>query len=273
MENKEVRLVRRHLKHLRKSELKLLRYRPDRNSFFAGAFIRNKVPKKLLSLLESAFEKSFFYIFDKGTGFIEKTGNLKGIKEKSVLHHTMLKSQVSKASIKNFDVSASNSSWTNKGISTVEGTALGVFGIGLPDIPLFMGVIFKSIYETAASYGFNYTTDQERAYILSLIRVAATKGSARIMESEYCDRIGQLIDAGEGASVSLSAEDIKLTSNLLASSMLVAKFIQGITLVGTLGGGFNYYWIHKITKVARLKYKKRFLESLSRSKRYPKVNE
>ena len=263
MRNKEARLVKQQLKHLRKAELKLLRYHPDSKSGFGGDFIRSKVPDKLLSMLESAFEKGFFYIFDKGTSLIERSGNLVGVREKSAYHHTVIKRQISKEAIRNFDVSASNKSWTNKGISTVEGAALGVFGIGLPDIPVFLGMIFKSIYETAASYGFNYTSPQERAYILALIRVAATKDSERIIESEECDRIGELIDAGQGSEIVASAEDIKRTSNLLASSMLVAKFIQGITLVGTLGGGFNYYWIHRITKVARLKYKKRFLQGLT----------
>jgi len=263
MRNKEARLVKQQLKHLRKAELKLLRYRPDSKSGFGGDFIRSKVPDKLLSMLESAFEKGFFYIFDKGTPLIERSGNLVGVREKSAYHHTVIKRQISKEAIRNFDVSASNKSWTNKGISTVEGAALGVFGIGLPDIPVFLGMIFKSIYETAASYGFNYTSQEERAYILALIRVAATKDSERIIESEECDRIGELIDAGQGTEVVASVEDVKRTSNLLASSMLVAKFIQGITLVGTLGGGFNYYWIHRITKVARLKYKKRFLQGLS----------
>lgn len=265
MRNKEARLVRQQLKHLRKTELRLLRYRPDSKPFFGGEFIRNKIPKKLLSVLESAFEKGFLYIFDKGTNFIEKSGNLDGVKEKSAYHHTVIKRQISKESIKNFDICASNKSWANKGISTVEGAALGVFGIGLPDIPVFLGMIFKSIYETAASYGFNYTSTAERAYILSLIRVASTKGSERILESENCDRIGELIDAGQSAEITLSDEDIKKTSNLLASSMLVAKFVQGITLVGTLGGGFNYYWIHKITKIAKLKYKKRLLQGLEPS--------
>lgn len=262
MQNRETRLIRQQLKHLRKAELKLLRYRPDSKPFFGGEIIRNKVPDKLLSVLESAFEKGFQYMFSKGTTLIERSGNLNGVKEKSAYHHTVIKRQISKESIKNFDVSASNKSWANKGISTVEGAALGVFGIGLPDIPVFLGVIFKSIYETAASYGFNYTSPEERAYILSLIRVASTKGSARIIESENCDRIGELIDAGQGAEVAVTPEDIKRTSNLLASSMLIAKFIQGITLVGTLGGGFNYYWIHRITKIAGMKYKKRFLQGL-----------
>lgn len=263
MANKETRLVKQQLKHLRKAELKLLRYRPDRRSGFGGDFIRSKVPAKLLSLLESAFEKGFLYIFDKGTSMIEKSGNLVGVREKSAYHHTVIKRQISKEAIRNFDVTASNKSWTNKGISTVEGAALGVFGIGLPDIPVFLGVIFKSIYETAASYGFNYTSPAERAYILALIRVSASKDGERIIESEECDRIGELIDADQSAEIAPSPEDIKRTSNLLASSMLVAKFIQGITLVGTLGGGFNYYWIQRITKIARLKYKKRFLQGLS----------
>jgi hypothetical protein len=266
MENQEARLVRQQLKHLRKAELKLLRYKPDRRSGFGGAFIRSKVPEKLLTMLESAFEKGFLYIFEKGTPLIERSGNLSGVKEKSAYHHTVIKRQISKQSIKNFDVSASNKSWANKGISTVEGAALGVFGIGLPDIPVFLGMVFKSIYETAASYGFNYSSREERAYILSIIRVAATKDSARIMESEQCDQIGEMIDAGYGSEVTLPPEEIKKTSNLLASSMLVAKFIQGITLVGTIGGGFNYYWIHRITKIAAMKYKKRFLQRLGDSR-------
>lgn len=266
MKHNEARLVRQQLKHIQKAEMKMLRYRPDRPTFAGGDFIRSKVPDKLLGVLESAFEKGFLYIFDKGTSMIERSGNLPGIREKSAYHHTVIKRQISKQSIKNFDVSAANKSWTNKGLSTVEGAALGVFGIGLPDIPVFLGMIFKSLYETAASYGFNYKSPEERAYILALIRVAATKDSQRILESENCDRIGQLIDAGHGEEVARTREDlnddIKNTSQLLASSMLVAKFIQGITLVGTVGGGFNYYWIHRITKVAALKYKKRFLQNL-----------
>jgi hypothetical protein len=266
MKNKETRLVRQQMKHLQKAETKLLRYRPDSKPLFGGGTIRKKIPEKLITVLESAFEKGFLYIFDKGTTLIERSGNMEGIREKSAYHHTVIKRQISKQSIKNFDTSATNKSWTNKGISTVEGAALGVFGIGLPDIPVFLGMIFKSIYETAASYGFDYKCPEERAYILAVIRVAATKDSQRILESEECDRIGRLIDAGLGAEVARTREDlsddIKKTSKELASSMLVAKFIQGITLIGTIGGGFNYYWIHRITKVATIKYKKRFLQRL-----------
>jgi len=79
MRNKETRLVKQQLKHLRKAELKMLRYRPDSKPGFGGEFIRSKVPTKLLSMLETAFEKGFFYIFDKGTTLIEGSGNLVGV--------------------------------------------------------------------------------------------------------------------------------------------------------------------------------------------------
>ena len=38
---------------------------------------------------------------------------------------------------------------------------MGALGVGIPDIPVFTGVILKSIYEVAMSYGFEYESDFE----------------------------------------------------------------------------------------------------------------
>lgn len=264
MNIKEGRLVRQQLDRLQKAEMKFLRYQPEGMKFSGGDFVRKKVPKKLMDTLEAAFEKGFGYIFDKGTGLIERSGNLDAAKENAAYHYTLLRQGISKESLRNFDVSASNKTWTNKGISSIEGAALGVFGIGLPDIPVFLGMIFKSIYEIAASYGFDYKSQAERAFILSIIRIAASEGSERILASRECDRIGELIDGGCESDVICNSEEITSTSTKLASSMLVAKFIQGFTLVGTVGGVFNYLWIHRISTIARIKYKKRFLLRLAK---------
>ena len=43
---------------------------------------------------------------------------------------------------------------------------MGFFGLGLPDIPLFLGVLLKSIYEVALSYGYTYDTQEEQIFIL-----------------------------------------------------------------------------------------------------------
>ena len=41
--------------------------------------------------------------------------------------------------------------------------------------------------------------------------------------------------------------------------MLTAKFIQGIPIVGAIGGVVNYSIIKRIGEYASLKYKKRYL--------------
>ena len=61
-------------------------------------------------------------------------------------------------------------------VSTVEGVGLGILGIGLPDIVLFLSVILKGTYETALQYGFSYDTPEERMYILRLLETAMSKG-------------------------------------------------------------------------------------------------
>ena len=51
----------------------------------------------------------------------------------------------------------------NMAVSAVEGVGMGFFGLGLPDIPLFLGVLLKSIYEVALSYGYTYDTRRSRS--------------------------------------------------------------------------------------------------------------
>ena len=47
---------------------------------------------------------------------------------------------------------------------------MGVLGIGLPDIPVFTGMILKNIYETALQYGSAMKAGKEKYFILLLIR-------------------------------------------------------------------------------------------------------
>ncbi len=60
----------------------------------------------------------------------------------------------------------------NLGITALEGTGLGLLGIGLPDIPIFIGVVLKSVYEVALSYGYDYCQEDEQYFILNLLEAA-----------------------------------------------------------------------------------------------------
>ena len=44
--------------------------------------------------------------------------------------------------------------------------------------------------------------------------------------------------------------------------MLTAKFIQGLPIVGVVGGVTNFITLQDITKIAKIKYKKRYLNKL-----------
>ncbi len=227
-----------------------------------GTLIRSKIPPKALSALETAFEKGFLLLFNKGDGFIEKSGSLSRVRATYDDHEDSLYRMIHTSTLKSIDKSAKNISWSNKGFSTVEGTVLGIFGIGLPDIPLFLAMLLKNIYEIAACYGIDYRRPEEKKYTLELLKVVFSKGEDQRAYSLLCNEIGNKIDQGQAHDMDLGPEDISYVSRVLAGNMLVAKFVQGMTFVGILGGPLNLHLMHKVSKIARLKYKKRFLYRL-----------
>jgi hypothetical protein len=141
----------------------------------------------------------------------------------------------------------------------LEGGILGLLGIGLPDIPLFLSVIVKTIYEVALSYGYQYDTPEERTYLLLLICGAITKGEQQLEFDKDLELLGVKIDHNIVDDLSLEKQ-MKDTAHVLSDSLLTAKFIQGIPIVGAIGGAVNYNILNKIGKYAGIKYKKRYLQ-------------
>ena len=54
------------------------------------------------------------------------------------------------------------------------------------------------------------------------------------------------------------------TAKALAGAMLVAKFLQGMTIIGVVGGASNFSTSRRVTEMANLKYQRRFLEKKRR---------
>lgn len=145
------------------------------------------------------------------------------------------------------------------------GMGLGALGIGLPDIPLFTGMILKAIYELALSYGFTYDTADEQCFILRLIRIPFLSGEERVMADEELNRmITQSASLPpEQAFTGLNKkEEIRLTAEALSHELLYMKFLQGIPIAGVIGGMYDAVYMKKITDYAEMKYKRRFLEGI-----------
>lgn len=220
--------------------------------------ISEKIPPKVKTSLDGAFLKGFELIFEKGVGMIEKTYNKEKILFDYDVNDYAVNKKISSKYIKKLDRVSLCSNALNSSISAVEGGVLGLLGIGLVDIPLFLSVIIKAINEVSLSYGFDYDNDEEKFYILALITCALSNQQSQIEYNNKLDEWGHNIDNQIVDDYNLK-EEMKVAANVLSDALLTAKFIQGIPIVGAIGGVVNLNIMNKISQFAKIKYKKRYL--------------
>ncbi len=220
--------------------------------------IQDKIPDKLRDTLNGAFYKGFQLIFEKGIPYIEKTYSKDKIELEFDINNYALGKRVNKKHFNKLDRHSRQAKLVNTSFSVLEGGILGLFGIGLPDIPLFLTVLMKTIYETALSYGFHYDTSEDKTYILLLISGAISKGEEQRQLDLELELLGDRIDSGIVVTVN-SEQQIKETSKALSEALLTAKFLQGIPVAGAVGGIVNYSIVSRVATYAGLKYKKRYI--------------
>lgn len=262
---KEERIILNQKRKLMKIEDKLLNKKDNiyiRDKILkAKEKLEEKIPTKIMDTFQKAFEKGFYYVFEKGTVIIEKSYNPKRLKNEAEINEYILSKQINNKNLNRIDKKVKESSLINKGITTAEGAVLGVFGIGLPDIPVFIGIILKTVYEICLNYGFNYDSEEEKGFILNIICASVNKTEERIIYSNEADKIGYSIDNGFHNKVDI-AKMIEATSENLSQNIILSKVIQGVPIIGVYGGISNYILIRDISEMACLKYKKRLLLKL-----------
>lgn len=260
------KLLNKQLLKIEKKEQKILNKKPNKLVEEKITPLKNKIeskiPDKVKSTMDVAFYKGFQLVFDKGTKYIEKTYNKEEINIEHDVNDYSIDRKTSKKSIKTMDKSQKKSRFFNKSIATLEGAGMGLLGMGLPDIPVLISIILKTVYEIALSYGFEYESEEEKIYILNIISAAVTKDKIQGMYNEKVDNIGCSIDSKCRLKEDLD-EEMKETSHNLFEGMVTAKFIQGLPIIGIVGSITNYKVVNKIGKYASLKYKKRYLNKKS----------
>lgn len=237
------------------------------------------VPEKLDDTLNTAFFKAFELIFEKGTGVIEKTYSKEKKQQNYKINEYTAEVRGTRRALRAFGREAGTAKNINTAISAAEGVGMGLLGMGLPDIPLFLGVLLKSIYEIAVSYGFSYDTEEEQIFILKMIETALSHGNELMKGNvdlnlwmERQDRRDSSGVAAPGKKAEVSEEEeetkglflsrteqIRRTSGALSRELLYLKFVQGIPVVGVVGGLSDMVYQKKISDFAAVKYKRRFL--------------
>ena len=232
--------------------------------------VEHKVPDTLQKTLEAAFNKAFVAVFQKGGVLIEKTYN----KEKQEIlykeNQRLLEQETMNAkSVKKFEKQAKRTIRKNLALTSVEGVGLGLAGIGVPDIPIFVSVLLKSIYEIAISYGFSYTEEKEKLFILKIMETALKSGEIlqkkdnevnHLIERYYKEETEDEIEKTDEFVTELQIiRQIDSSAKALSKELLYGKFVQGMLVVGVVGGTADVTCLKRVTDYAVLKYKRRFL--------------
>lgn len=244
------------LAHLQKKESIFLQKRIKKKDSILNQMLSEKVPEKMQSALNTAFQKAFLIVFEKGTNVIEKTYSKEDLKKDYEIQQTAADLKKDRKSLRSFTKKAGGHSIRNLMLSGASGIGMGVLGIGLPDIPLFTGLILKNIYEIALNYGYEYQSEEERFFVLLIIQGAVSYGTET---EDVNQKLNCYIETGSFPKYLSMDKQVKATASALSKELLYMKFLQGIPVVGAVGGAYDAVYMRRITEYAQLKYHLRFL--------------
>lgn len=249
----------RQLERLRRREEQMFRRDAARRKGRIMSWAEKRVPDKLIHTMDIAFYTAFQVLFQRGTGLLGRTIPTRKLLGERYLKEYAIKKAPGARSMGAFHRSAVLSGTLTTAAATAEGCVLGLLGMGLPDIPILMSILLRAIYHTAVRYGFAYDTKGERSYILLVLCAALADGPDRQSYSARADELGRLLDRDQVPWVDLEAQ-LREAAKALAGAMLVPKFLQGMTLIGVVGGASNFSTSRRVTEMANLKYQRRFWE-------------
>ncbi len=224
-----------------------LRRRAHKDNIKWKAELEAKIPEKVLTSE---------IIFDKGTAIIEKTYKKEEIQKDFLVRDYALDLDLNQKDLRMLNASAEMSNLMSLVVSAVEGVGLGALGVGLPDIVLFVSVILRGCYQTALQYGFSYDTPEEKYFILTVLEGSMLKNE---MWDTCNDLVNIMLVSPPVPTEEQMAEQLQHTSDAFAMDMLLMKFIQGLPIVGIVGGLANPVYYQRILNYVKLKYRKRYL--------------
>ena len=218
------------------------------------------LPGKVYTGLESAFCKGFSLVFSKGRSLIEKSYNKETMQQDHSIRDFAVQVKGNRRELKKMHKSAKRTDFVNLAVTTAEGIGLGALGVGMPDIVLFISTLLKGIYETALNYGFDYEDPREQLLILKMMAASLLHGEEW---QEANAEVNAILSVPDGyVEEEEFQEQLHQTASVFAMDMLVLKFIQGLPVVGIIGGAANPVYYRMVLNYVQAKYRKRYLRNL-----------
>lgn len=259
---------------IKREKKALERYGCQRESFWEKR-LSGLVPQGLSAKLEAAFEKAFRAVLAGGTGLIEKTYSREKLELEYRARDYKTGLMPTRKHIRENSRIARRQRTASTVAAGVEGAGLGLLGIGTPDIPLFLAALFRNLYKLCLHYGIDYENPEEKELLLEMIALSLYQGedfqqrdaalNRRLYEMAVKDwrireKTGKAGAAAAGeAKRSVSSDAVREAARALSGELLYLKFLQGIAIVGVIGGACDSICMSRISKYASLKFERRHL--------------
>lgn len=225
------------------------------------AALRGRIPDKTREKLEWAFGKAFAIVFTHGAGLIEKTYNSEKMGRRRISRELAM---LIDGNLSAFDSASRASSTRNMLLTTIEGAGLGALGIGLPDIVLFVAMLLRGVYESALQYGFGYDKPEDKLLILTMLETAMLSGKDWVERDAAVELMAERPGENAPTDEAIKAQ-LQRTAAAFTTDLLVLKFVQGLPIVGILGGMGNPVYYRKVMSYVELKYQRRYIKGLMKS--------
>lgn len=218
----------------------------------------DRLPDKVWKAIEKAFQIAFEKLFMGGMPLIEASFSKGGAQLDHLRADFHLNKDPSLAGLHGLRQASrkrtrSASRWTG-----IESTVLGLLGIGLPDISIYLASILRQVYLIAQSYGFGYESREEKIYILRLIRLALDGSHDNSARSLALADLGQRIDQGHDLPGDFE-EEIRFCATEMTQALVLSRAVMTLPVVGVVGGLYQPFILHRIEAMARLQYESRYL--------------
>ena len=237
--------------------------RAERNYMDA---LKAKIPDKTREKLEWAFCKGFAAVFDYGDGIIDMTYAKSKERRRFIARDLGFVMDGSSPALSSFETSGNLSDALNMLLTTVEGVGLGALGIGMPDIVLFVAMLLRGVREAAAQYGRASDSGEEQLLTLCMLEAAMLSGEEWEEKDALVERM--LACPGDFPMTPETAEaQFERTAAAFATDLLVLKFVQGLPIVGLVGGLSNPVYYRRVMSYVRLKFERAYiLDAMRREK-------
>lgn len=260
-DDKRIKAARKEYQRLLRQEEKLRKAAAGQKTPEWKLALEKKIPPKACDALKRAFCRAFSHIFEKGTGIIEKSYSRTDLTDDFKIRDYAVNIKGTSRELKNMRAAVQKDGLKELAVTTAEGVGLGLFGIGLPDIVVFSGMLLRGIYKAASGYGVDYHLQRERYLILKMMEAAVSRGEA----FAQCDKVvDEILTADDTTAADDSGfqQQMEQTAGALAMDMLLMKFIQGLPVIGVAGGMANPVFYHKIMQYVNMKFYKRYLQKM-----------